>query len=119
MAHSSHQTTISKAITLLDADIERQRVLLEALVDARDVLKIYSTELAFPGFDEYDFMTRAQVIKFLGIAHTSLHRYISGKVPRGKPPFPSATAKVGHKVLYKREEIVAWKNYLDLTTDNQ
>lgn len=114
MGHTAHQTTITKAINLLDADIVRQRELLDALVDAREVLKIYSTELAFPGFDEYNFLTRAQVIEYLGVAHTSLHRYIKGRVPSGKPPFPQAAAKVGHKVLYKREDIVQWKNALDL-----
>lgn len=115
MDHSSHQTTITKAISLLDGDIERQRVLLDALVEAREVLKIYSTEMAFPGHDEYDLISRDQVIKYLGIAHTSLGRYVNGQIPRGKPPFPQPAAKVGHKILYKREEIVAWKNYLDYT----
>lgn len=116
MGHTTHQSTLTKAIKLLDVDIVRQRELLDALVEARDVLKIYSTELAFPGFDEYNFLTRAQVIEYLGIAHTSLHRYINGRVPRGKPPFPQAVAKVGHKVLYKRDDIVQWKNYLDLNS---
>lgn len=115
MDNSSHQETLIKAIQLLDVDIVRQRELLDALVDAREVLKIYSTEMAFPGYNEYDHLTRAQVIAYLGVAHTSVHRYIHGKVPRGKPPFPKPVAKVGHKQLYKREEIVAWKNYLQLT----
>lgn len=114
MGHTAHQTTLSKAIKLLDVDIVRQRELLDALVEARDVLKIYSTELAFPGFDEYNYLTRAQVIEYLGIASTSLHRYITGRVPRGKPPFPQVAAKVGHKVLYNREDIVQWKAQLDL-----
>jgi predicted DNA-binding transcriptional regulator AlpA len=116
MDNSTHQETLTKAIQLLDADIERQRELLNALVDAREVLKIYSTEMAFPGYNEYNFLTRAQVTKYLGVAHTSIHRYIAGKVPRGKPPFPQPTAKVGHKQLYKREEIVAWKNALNFTS---
>lgn len=115
MDNSTHQETLTKAIQLLDVDIERQRELLNALVDARDVLKIYSTEMAFPGYNEYNFLTRAQVIEYLGVAHTSIHRYIAGKVPRGKPPFPQPSAKVGHKQLYKREEIVAWKNALNFT----
>lgn len=113
MDNSSHQETLTKAIQLLDADIERQRELLDALVDARAVLKIYSTEMAFPGYNEYDHLTRAQVIAYLGVAHTSVHRYIAGRVPKGKPPFPKPVLKIGHKQLYKREEIVAWKNALN------
>lgn len=115
MDNSSHQETLTKAIKLLGSEIERHLEIIGALTDAQEVLKIYSTELAFPGYNEYNFLTRAQVTKYLGVAHTSIHRYIAGKVPRGKPPFPQPTAKVGHKQLYKREEIVAWKNALNFT----
>jgi predicted DNA-binding transcriptional regulator AlpA len=113
MDNTSHQETLTKAITLLDSEIERHLEIIGALTDAREVLKIYSTELSFPGYNEYNFLTRAQVTKYLGVAHTSIHRYIAGRVPRGKPPFPQPSAKVGHKHLYKREEIVAWKNALN------
>ena len=114
MGHTAHQETLTNAINLLDADIVRQRELLDALIAARDVLKIYSTELAVPGYDEYNFLTRTQVITYLGIAHTSLHRYIKGQLPRGRAPFPLPVDKVGRSVLYRREDIVRWKNQLDV-----
>lgn len=110
MDSPSHQTTITKAITLLDEEIDRHRMLLEALVAARDVLQLHALPI-----DSSPRMTRIEVREYLEISNTSLQRYIQGSVPKRKPVFPLPVGKIGHKVLWKRSDIIEWKNTYDRT----
>lgn len=100
-----HQATITKAIVLLDKEIDQQRELLEALVAARDVLQLHALPI-----DSSRRMTRIEVRDYLEVSNSSLERYIRGLVPKGKPVFPQPVGKIGHKTLWKRSDVMGWKN---------
>lgn len=111
MDSQTHQeATITKAIKMLDVEISHQRDLLEALEAARDVLQLHVLPI-----DGSPRMTRQEVLEYLEISNSSLDRYIRGYNPKGKPPFPLQVGKIGHKALFRRADIMAWKEAYDRT----
>jgi predicted DNA-binding transcriptional regulator AlpA len=101
----SHQeATLTRTINLLDAEIAQQREVLELLLQAREVLQTRVVPV-----DNSPRMTRAEVLEYLEISNSSLDRYIRGHIPKGKPTFPHPVGKIGHKALFKRADIVTWK----------
>lgn len=50
------------------------------------------------------------VMQLIGVSKTTLTRYISGKVPKGKPPFPKAVSRRDGKKWYNAVDIRNWDN---------
>lgn len=58
--------------------------------------------------DDYNLMGVNQVCTYLSISLTSLGRYMSGRVPKGAPEFPSADWYVGRSKRWRKSSIDRW-----------
>ena len=97
------QARLAKALAILEAEIDRRETVLDALKDAAGAMR----EMLTGGSD--DLMDKADVTAFLGVSRTSVDRYIAGRVPPYKPPFPAPHQTRGKKLFYRRSAILSWK----------
>lgn len=96
------RATLMRALQLLEADIAHRQEIIDALREAAGVL--HETLGSF----SYAEMTLLEVCEYLGVARTSIGRYMAGRVPAGKPPFPSHVNLKGRTKIFSRDDIVKW-----------
>lgn len=102
-ANEHAQARLAKALAVLEAEIDRREEVLDTLKDAAGAMR----ELLTGSSD--DLMDKADVIAFLGVSRTAVDRYIAGRVPSHKPPFPAPHQTRGKKLFYRRSAILSWK----------
>lgn len=100
---------IQRALDLLEKEIDKRCDVITALKEAAGALR------ESLGSFSYAEMTTKEVMVYLGISHTTLNRYIGGKVPFHKGPFPHPINVRGRLKIYNRDDIVIWKNEFIIT----
>lgn len=82
----------------VDDCIHRIGQLLEGLEDVPPLLTTDWDELA----------SCAEALDILSISSTTLNRYRGGRVPQGRPAFPSPVRFKGRSPYWRREDLIRW-----------
>lgn len=98
--------TLDKMIADRERLIEEASAELGVLRKARSKLLGESSVIV----DHDQLLTTDDAAKLLKIGRSTIHRYIGGKVPATKPPFPEPANSVGRTYMFRRGDLVAWRN---------
>lgn len=103
---------MADAIVTLDRMIAKQEEIIQQATEhlgvlrkARAALLKHDTVIV----DTDQLLTTDDAAKLLGIGRSTIHRYIAGKVPALKPPFPAPVNSIGRTYMFRRGDLEAWK----------